>query len=475
MNPSRGSRGTERLADLRDNVRRAFREFLSIPTALIAFFLVLAVLTTILDRRILRALDPVGGFLRTYVFTDTQATGDLLATIAGSLVGITAFSFGLLVLAVQQTAASMTSHVVDQFLRRRMNQFYFGFFVGLALFALVILATVGESYNPIYGASLALILTGVALCMLLLLLYTTINQIRPMVVIEALHDLTLSARKAQMPLIERTRRGASFDAGPVEPIHSEQHGFVVDIDLDRLERALSKMGGCGLVLRVSIGDFVAFGDRLAEIRGQSLQDGDDLRRAVQRAIKLERQRDLRRDPAFGIEQLTTIAWTSVSTSKSNPAPGLATIRALRDILARWACDGRDTEDGSGPDEVHDAVLPVVYVDDVVDELMDALETLAVVSTESMQHQSYAEVVRALTALFDRLPAWLQDRTEDIIRRILSGLGDHVLTADLDAALTDLVRTLRSAGRWEATASVREAQEDLRTSIGKLNSRSTRVP
>lgn len=69
------------------------------------------------------------------------------------------------------------------------------------------------------------------------------------------------------------------------------------------------------------------------------------------------------------------------------------------------------------------------------QLMDGFETLAVVSSESMQHQSFIEVVRTFAIMLSRLPSDQQRRAEDLILRILSALGDHVLTAELDAALS----------------------------------------
>jgi hypothetical protein len=190
-------------------------------------------------------------------------------------------------------------------------------------------------------------------------------------------------------------------------------------------------------------------------------------RAVLGAVHLDAQRDLAGDPAHGVEQMVMIAWTSVSTSKSSPAPGLAAIRSLRDLLARWSVPGEDE-----PDE---AAAPVVYTDTVLADVMDALESLAVVSTESMQHQCFAEVARALTILFDRLSPDLQRRAEDLVRRTIPGLGDHVLTVELDAALSALHRALASAGRLETAAALLTAQADFRQTVGKFNSRSTRAP
>jgi hypothetical protein len=164
--------------------------------------------------------------------------------------------------------------------------------------------------------------------------------------------------------------------------------------------------------------------------------------------------------------MENIAWRSISTSQQNPAPGITAIRNLRDLLARWA-------DQPGNDS--DKLLPVVYPDDVPAQLLAAFESLDVVASEAMQHQTYAEIVRAFTLTFDRLLPEHQSRIEELMLRTLPALGDHVLTKELDVALEDMARMLEANGRFETAMAVRSARGGLATTIGKLNSRSTRVP
>lgn len=168
----------------------------------------------------------------------------------------------------------------------------------------------------------------------------------------------------------------------------------------------------------------------------------------------------------GIGQLEMIAWTSISTAKSDPAPGIMAIHNLRDLLARWA--------GEGSVAPGEPASRVIYTDTVPARLMNAFESVAVVSTESMQHQTFAEVLRAFAVLFNRLPPNQQARTEDLILRILSGLGDHILTAPLEKELSALATTLADGGRTETAAAVRKARDTLARSVGSANSRSTRL-
>lgn len=448
-----------------DTIRLAFVEFLTIPTCIIIGFLLLAAGLSALDRTEIAWLEPIRNALKLHIFADTDATSSLLGTISSGIITVTSITISLLLLALQQSASSFTSQVFDQFLRRPLNQFYFGFFVGLALYALVTLATVNEPFNPVFGAALALLLTVVALYLLILLLYTTVNQMRPVVIIESIHDRTLAARKRQLDLIYKTRRTSCYEGAVSLLVTATSHGSVTSIDINAIAAVVKDaQGEVEIVFLVSIGSYVAFQDAIAEVKAPTSKVALRFKNCVQNTVRLEVQRDIDTDPEYGIEQLVTIAWTSISTAKSNPFPGLLTLYSLRNLLAWWSSE--EDESGKQP-------IPVVYPDNVFVRLMDAFESLAVVSSESMQHQIFTEVVRTFAIMFYRLPPEQQQRTESIVLRIISALGDHVLTTKLDAALSTLVCTLRSSACFETADALQVAQDKLGFSIGKLNSRSTR--
>jgi uncharacterized membrane protein len=460
----------EELARIPATVRLAFASFLGVPTIVVGIFLAVAVATAALDRSEAGWLDPVRRLLESYFFSSTEDTRQALATMAGGMLTVTSITFSLLLVALQQSAGSMTHAVFDQFLRRRLNQVYAGWFIGVTLYTLVILATVGADLNPIFGATLSLLLAISALYVLLLLIYGAIEQMQPSAILQSIHDHTLEARARQQPLLRRTRRH-SASAEPVrQTVRAAGDGFIAALDLDDLAAALAKSPYAEIDVRLPIGAYVAFHDPLAEVRGADEAGMNDLAAAVQRAVRLERERDLDADPAFGIEQIGTIAWTAISTSKQDPSPGLEAARNLRDLLARWV----EPAEESG-EETDGEPLAVVYPDDVMERLMGTIESLAVVTTESMQHQVYAGILRGLATLLDRLPPPLARRAEEVVLRSLAGLGDHILSAELDHALREIADALEQAGLGEGAAAVRIARTELATSIGRLNSRSTRVP
>lgn len=454
---------------VRETLKRALTSFLAIPTLMIVLFMLLAFGAYGLEQSDLRWLMPVREFMQEHVFGDPQATGTLLGTIAAGIITITSITFSLLLLALQQSASALTHQVFDQFLQRRLNQFYFGFFVGLALYALIMLSTVNPPYNPVLGATLALLLTGIALYVLLLLIYSTITQMRPTEIMRAIHDHIISGRESQLVMISKTRRPSSCQTPGGVPVRLQTSGFVVAIDVDAIGRAIAAAPSpVDVEFVMSIGTFVAFGDTVAMVRAADDADVEDVAGAVEAAVEIDRLRHLDSDPAYGIEQLETMAWRSISTSQQNPAPGITAIHTLRDILARWASEtGNDHKDRN--------VLAISYPDDVVPHLLGAFESLAVAASESMQHQTYAAVLDTFALTFSRLPLAMQDDAEDAIRGTLAGMGDHVLTNQLDDALSGLIETLESEERYSTAAAVRSARNTLAESNGTLNSRSTRVP
>ncbi len=461
------AQATQRGSEIVETIKRAFAEFLTLPSIVIGGFLVLAAVATALDTGDVRSLDAVRDFLRANFFSSGQATSDLLGAIATGLITLTSITISLLLIAVQQAAAAMSTQIFDQFLRRSLNQFYFGFFVGLSLYALLILSTVTDTHNPVFGATFALLLTFAALILLLLLLYTTINQMRPATIIEVIHDHILRARERQAELLGKTRRTSALAAPVRHEVRSSSHGYIATVDLAALEGPLREAKRpVEIVLRAPLGAFVARHDVIAEIKADDGGEADRLASPVAAAIHLELQQDVALDPGYGIEQLETIAWTSISTSKQNPAPGLLVVQALRDVLSRWAHEQRPPE--------ADAQSRVVIPDDAERRLLEAFESLAVVASESMQHQVFAEILLAFAALYDRLPPPLRDAVDDRILRNLTGLGNFVLTSELERSLVAMESVLTRAGRPSVASAIAKARQELAKSRGRLASRSTRA-
>jgi hypothetical protein len=157
------------------------------------------------------------------------------------------------------------------------------------------------------------------------------------------------------------------------------------------------------------------------------------------------------DSALGTNSVSHFIDTLLLYTTINQMRLVEVTEAIHDhVLARWSAEAE-------PD-APEKIFPAVCLDDTPRRLLDAFESL-----------------ETFTGLFDRLPNDQQDQVEDRILRIFSALGDHVLTIQLEAALTALIAKLRESKRWATADAVQTAQEKLAQSVGQLNSRATRVP
>ncbi|MGH6935892.1 MAG: DUF2254 family protein [Methylocella sp.] len=105
-------------------LRRAFAEFLAVPTFVIFGFLLLAGLTYGLDRARNMGEQPAVGLAYGVLFSDQQAVSNFLGVIATSIIALTSITFALLPIAVQQGAAALTSQIFDQFAPPRQSDLF---------------------------------------------------------------------------------------------------------------------------------------------------------------------------------------------------------------------------------------------------------------------------------------------------------------------------------------------------------------
>lgn len=132
-----------------NRLQRGIAEFLRLPLLITAGFCVVGVAVSVLDA----SSSSHGGF-RAGAESLVPSAGavEFVSAVATSLLTVTSITFSVLLLAVQQTASSLTPVVLDQFLRRKPNQAYFGFFVGASAFTFLVLGLAREDPAPIYGA-----------------------------------------------------------------------------------------------------------------------------------------------------------------------------------------------------------------------------------------------------------------------------------------------------------------------------------
>ena len=438
-------------------IRKAFSEFLLIPTLIVLAFFMLGGLLYAIDLLQPGFLQPLSEFLKANLFSAKDETERFLATVTGGMMTVTSITISMLLIALQQSASNMGNMVFDQFLSRRRNQAFFGYLVGLGMYAVVLLGINGEKTILVFSATAVLFMTGIALYILIVMVYTAIHQMRPELVLGTIHDNTLIARKNQRQFLSRTRRKSAFIGQARRIVQAHVNGFVISIDLQPFDQVVTEtLGGCEFEMLVTLGEYVSYNDDIAVVIGMEEADLDSLEKAVHRSIQIARQREMTIDPYYGLEQIEEIAWTAISTAKATPETGQLAIRVLRDILARWVAEREQPE----PKPDQKAPLPVIYNDNVEIRAIDTLESLAIASGESYQHQSIKEILRAIMVIYPRMGEDMQGYSESMLMRILPALRQHVLSGELDATISLLIDTLDKAGADQVAEAYRQVRQHL---------------
>jgi uncharacterized membrane protein len=417
--------------------RRSLREFLALPLAMVIGFIALAVLTSVLDRSDARWLRPVEQVLSAVVpASENQA---MLRTVGPGVLTLMTITFFLLLTLVHRMADVFTWVVVEPFLLRRTNQAFFGYFAGLSVYYVIVVGVVTPD-NAVFSTAAALVLSVVALIGLVVFGYLVLDQLRPPSVVESIVRLTLRTRADSQARLRRVRDEPMLVNLPATTVRAECSGYLVRIDFEALARAADSVPGAAEIeLCARLGNHVVTGSDLAAVRAERDTDRERLAEAVLDALRCGRERQLDRDPVYGVHQLSSIGWAAAT--QRDPEAAVVAVDGLHTLLSMWA---QKSSRGSEPAD-DGGVLPVVYRDTTIPEVLSALASIAVGAIEGGQHQTCAQALNVFAMTLPRLSPDLQRVALGQVRRTLPTATSHPYTAELERALTTLSGVLEDVG------------------------------
>ncbi len=417
--------------------RRSLQEFLALPLTMVTGFIMLAVVTSVLDRANGTWLQPVEHWL-----SDVVPAGEnqaMLRTVGPGVLTLMTITFFLLLTLVHRMADVFTWVVVEPFLLRRINQAFFGYFAGLSTFYIIVLAVVTPD-NAVFSTIAALILSAVAMIALVVFGYLVLDQLRPPSVVEGIVRLTMETRDHMRGRLQRVREEPVLTDLPVTTVRAECSGYLVHIDLEALARAANSVSGpAEIEMCARLGSHIVAGSDLAAVRAEHDTDRQRLAEAVLDALRCGRERQLDRDPVYGVHQLSSIGWAAAT--QRDPEAAMVAVDGLHTLLGIWTqkrCPGS----GSGGD---DDPQPVVYRDTTISEVLSALASIAVGAIEGGQHQTCAHVLNIFARTLPRLSPEFQRIAAEQVRRAIPTATAHPFTAELEGALTKLGGVLADNG------------------------------
>ncbi len=332
-----------KLANLWENVQNSLW---FVPTVALG----LAVLGSSLLIRTDMALMQRRSMLIPWLFSGTaDAARTMLSVVAGSLITAISIVFSLTIIALVQASTQFTPRVLRQFTASRTNQVVLGTYIATFVYALLVLRTVrsaneGEPFVPALSVTSTVILAVICLGLLIFFIHhmsqslqvaVIMDDVRQEVVaqIDDLYPQEIGDGIAEAPLPVAAREKLKHD-GKLIVVRSEQTGFVRKIDEQTLlETPLAATQW--LWIQPSIGEFVAYGNILAEL---DQVDGttDDVIQHIRRAFVIDRERTVTQDLLFGIRQLVDIALKALSPGINDVTTAEYALYHLGDVVGRLA-------------------------------------------------------------------------------------------------------------------------------------------
>lgn len=451
----------------RNRIQTGFDEFLARPLAVAAAWVVLAAVAVVHDR----GLVPWSEYVRDSVTTvmSPESAGRFLTTVTPGLLTAVSIIFFVALMAVQHQSAKYSPVVLDQFMRHRNNQAFFGMFVGLSVYCLLVLGLVPTEQTVVSGL-LALGFGTATLVLLLVFIYSTMDQMRPNAAAWVLQNMALGARGHYDMLLRRCRVQSRLREAPATDAVGDRFGYVVDLDVAALIRSLASaektMGEVEVELWTGMGAHVVPGAALAQVRGGTGEQRAALAREVANAITIGRLRDIGRDAGHAVNQLSSMAWSATAVGGDVEGARVA-VEALHSVLTASQTLFHDTAEparddpGRPSDSTADGdELPLVYRDPVSDKAIDGLVNVVAASGRSGQYQSAADT---LTVLSRNLPCLSDENQKTLIgrlERVLPTVSHHLFTVELEHAFHRLGRAMYEAGEPNSARRLGQIRDQL---------------
>ena len=245
----------------------------------------------------------------------------ILSTIATSMMTFTGLVFTITIVALQLASSQFSPRVLRAFLRDRGSQVPLGIFAATFVYALIVLlevrtGVVGTPFVPGISIAMAFGLVLVSLSTFVHYVSHIAQSIRAVNVFEAV------AHETRRAIDENYPPGTAPPArtpgrGPCDQVIvlGQPGGVIRGIDTGALVR-LAARRDCVIWMRPAVGDFVAQGAPVFEVRGASPVAA----RELLAHFDVGRERTMYQDPAFGFRSWSTSQKGPCRPRSTTPRP-----------------------------------------------------------------------------------------------------------------------------------------------------------
>jgi uncharacterized membrane protein len=363
-----------------------------------------------------------------------DATWEVLAIIASSMLVVATFSLGAMVTALTAAAQQATPRAVQVLIDDPVAQNVISTFLGAFVFAVVGLFALSFGYYSPAGETVLLLAAGAIIVLVIATLFGWLDHLTELVRLAE----TISKITERTEAVLRARALApnlgGMPPGPTEarghPVRTDEVRYVRHVDIGRLQKIATEADG-RIFVACQPGALAHPGAPLALT---SWTPDDDAEEAIRKAFTLGPERSFDQDPRYCLEVLAEIGSRALSPGINDPGTAFAILAGQQRLLTVWsqACaEASQDGDGAGDTEVSDRVsAPGLEADDLFE---DAFAPLA--QDGAGRVEVALRLQHALAALSALETPGFAEAAGRVSRRGLA-LAHHALVLDTDRGRID---------------------------------------
>jgi uncharacterized membrane protein len=254
-----------------------------------------------------------------------DAALEILGTVAGSMVSLTALVLTVVLVVVQLAMGQFSPRIVATILQDKPSQFAIGTFVGTFAHAMLSLSQVSTAEGAEFVPGVAIVLAFILIIVSIMVLVLYVNHIGRRLRAGSLIEAVGEQIRAKLDELYPERLTDEQESPGV--LFAPQSGVLLHIDHRHLVD-LARRADVELEVVPALGDFVPAGAPLVRIKGQPRCD---IASEVLCRVSLDTERSFNQDLAYGPRLLVDICVRSLA-EPFDPTTAVQAIDRLHDFL-----------------------------------------------------------------------------------------------------------------------------------------------
>jgi uncharacterized membrane protein len=269
----------------------------------------------------------------------------MLSAIATSVITVAGVVFSVTIVALSLASTQYSPRVLRSFMSDRPTQVVMGTFVGIFVYCLMVLRTVrAESdadpgFVPPFAVMGGLVLAILGVAMLVYFIHHVVDSIQATSILERIADETSRSIDHLFPEpVAQPLPSGKTCAPPPEgawiDVPGARTGYLLGVDADALLE-VARESDCVVALVHPVGSFLIEGRPALRVAGAAGLD-EARRHRLAATLDIGRQRDVRQDAPYGLQQLVDVALRALSPSLNDPTTAVHCLDRIGALLVRLA-------------------------------------------------------------------------------------------------------------------------------------------